>query len=121
MRRARNSRRSLGYMRILNWETVQPTAVFLKSLDALPRLGEFVRPHDLLARELGGSRHPRCYPHFQTRVNYSLRRTPPFSRSRSAIRPCLQSSDARLVKASSFRPRLGAPSPSADRPDPIGS
>ena len=22
------------------------------------------RPHDLLARELGGSRHPRCYPHF---------------------------------------------------------
>src|SRR6516225_8391744 len=78
-------------------------------------------PHDLLARELGGSRHPRCYPHFQTRVNYSLRRTPPFSRSRFAIRPCLQSSDARLVKASSFRARLGAPSPSADRPDPIGS
>src|SRR6516225_11730552 len=79
------------------------------------------RPHDLLARELGGSRHPRCYPHFQTRVNYSLRRTPPFSRSRFAIRPCLQSSDARLVEASSFRARLGAPSPSADRPDPIGS
>ena len=23
------------------------------------------RPHDLLARELGGSRHPRCYPIFK--------------------------------------------------------